>query len=112
MSAKKSLPSHDSDTVHKPSKEFSAKARIPSLAAYKKLYQESIAKPDKFWAGEAKELLWQKPWTKVLDWKAPNAKWFEGGKLNVCENCVTATPSARAGIRRRSSGRASRATNA
>ena len=88
MSAKKPIPSHDQDTVHKPSKEFSAKARIPSLAAYKKLYQESIAKPDKFWAGEAKELLWQKPWSKVLDWKAPNAKWFDGGKLNVCENCV------------------------
>jgi acetyl-CoA synthetase len=76
------------EIIHKPSKEFSAKARIPSMAAYKKLYAESIAKPEKFWASEAKELLWQKPWTKVLDWKAPFAKWFDGGKLNVCENCV------------------------
>ncbi len=88
MSAKKPTLSHDQDVAHKPSKEFSAKARIPSLAAYKKLYKESIDKPDKFWASEAKELVWQKPWTKVLDWKAPNAKWFDGGKLNVCENCV------------------------
>ena len=55
MSAKKSIPSHDHDVVHKPSKEFSAKARIPSMAAYKKLYQESINQPDKFWAREAKE---------------------------------------------------------
>jgi acetyl-CoA synthetase len=88
MSAKKATTSHDHDAVHKPSKEFSAKARIPSMAAYKKLYKESIEKPDKFWAREAKELTWQKPWSKVLNWKAPNAKWFEGGKLNVCENCV------------------------
>ena len=88
MSAKQSTTRHDHDAVHKPSKEFSAKARIPSMAAYKKLYQESIAKPADFWAKEAKELVWQKKWTKVLDWKAPFAKWFDGGKLNVCENCV------------------------
>ncbi|RYD66336.1 MAG: acetate--CoA ligase, partial [Verrucomicrobiaceae bacterium] len=36
----------------------------------------------------AKELEWRAKWTKVLDWKAPDAKWFVGGKLNVCENCV------------------------
>jgi acetyl-CoA synthetase len=58
------------------------------MSAYKKLYKESIEKPDKFWAREAKELDWRKKWDKVLDWKAPFAKWFTGGKLNVCENCV------------------------
>jgi len=88
MSSKPSKKSAPAETVYKPSREFSAKARIPSLAAYKKLYKESIDKPAAFWAREAKELLWQKPWTKVLDWKAPDAKWFTGGKLNVCENCV------------------------
>jgi acetyl-CoA synthetase len=88
MSSKKPNPSHALDTAHKPSKEFSSKARIPSMAAYKKLYKESIEKPAVFWAREAKELVWQKPWSKVLNWKAPNAKWFEGGKLNVCESCV------------------------
>jgi len=88
MSAKKPKTSHEADVVHKPSKEFSSKARIPSMAAYKKLYRESIDKPATFWAREAKELKWQKSWTKVLDWKAPFAKWFDGGKLNVCENCV------------------------
>ncbi len=88
MSTPNSPTNHDLDAVHKPSKEFSSKARIPSMAAYKKLYKESIEKPEKFWADEAKELTWRQKWTKVLDWKAPNAKWFEGGKLNVCENCV------------------------
>jgi acetyl-CoA synthetase len=90
MSSKtqKSATSHDHDVVHKPSKEFSAKARIGSMAAYKKLYKQSIDKPGDFWAKEAKELVWQKKWTKALEWKAPFAKWFVGGKLNVCENCV------------------------
>ncbi len=88
MSSDPSTPNHDHDAIHKPSKEFSAKARIPSMAAYKKLYKESIEKPEKFWAREAKELTWRKKWDKVLRWKAPDATWFEGGKLNVCENCV------------------------
>jgi acetyl-CoA synthetase len=73
---------------YKPSKEFSKLARIPSMAAYKRLHEESISKPAVFWGREARALDWQKPWTKVLDWKAPNAKWFVGGKLNACENCV------------------------
>jgi acetyl-CoA synthetase len=76
------------DRVFKPAKDFSAKARISSMAQYKKLWRESVDKPAVFWAREAKELSWRQPWTKVLDWKAPDAKWFVGGKLNVCENCV------------------------
>jgi acetyl-CoA synthetase len=85
----KNIESHlIEDRVFTPQKEFSSKARISSLAQYKKLYKESIEKPHIFWAREAKELLWQKPWSKVLEWKAPFAKWFVGGKLNVAENCV------------------------
>ncbi len=76
------------DRIFKPSKEFAGKARISSMAQYKKLWQESVDKPQVFWAREAKELSWRQTWTKVLDWKAPDAKWFVGGKLNVCENCV------------------------
>ena len=84
-----SIESHLSeDRVFKPAKEFSSKARISSMAQYKKLWQESVDKPKKFWAREAKELEWRKPWKKVLDWKAPDARWFVGGKLNVAENCV------------------------
>jgi len=74
--------------TYKPSAEFSKKARIGSMAAYEKLYKSSIEKPEKFWGSEAKELHWQKPFTKVLEWKCPDAKWFTGGKINVAENCV------------------------
>src|SRR5439155_5730115 len=44
--------------------------------------------PEKYWARMAAELRWMKPWKKVLEWKAPFAKWFVGGKLNVSDNCL------------------------
>ncbi len=74
--------------VFKPSKGFSAQARIKSLDQYRRLHRESLAQPEKFWAREARELLWRAPWKKVLQWKVPFAKWFLGGKLNVSENCL------------------------
>ena len=74
--------------VFKPAKEFSKKARISSMAQYQKMWKESIDQPEKFFAREAAELSWQKKWTKVLQWKCPDAKWFVGGKLNVAENCL------------------------
>src|SRR3984893_15335185 len=74
--------------VFKPSKEFVTKARSKSLGQYRRMYRESIRKPAKFWMREAQELVWQRQWKKVLDWKTPFAKWFVGGKLNVSENCL------------------------
>ena len=75
--------------VFRPAKEFSKKARLGSLAQYQKLYRESIRTPDKFWAKRAKEeLVWFKPWSKVLLWREPFAKWFVGGRLNVSYNCL------------------------
>ena len=74
--------------VFKPSKEFAKKARIQSLAQYRAMWEESVKKPEKFWAREAAELFWQKEWSKVLEWKMPFAKWFVGGKINVSENCL------------------------
>ncbi|HEU4395829.1 MAG TPA: acetate--CoA ligase [Planctomycetota bacterium] len=40
------------------------------------------------WEREARRLLWRRPWRRALDWKPPHAKWFVGGRLNACENCV------------------------
>ncbi len=74
--------------VFKPTREFSKAARLGSLADYRRLYETSIAQPEKFWAAQAGELVWQQKWTKVLDWKPPFAKWFVGGKLNASENCL------------------------
>src|SRR6187401_73115 len=74
--------------IFKPAKQFSQASRIRGLKHYQRMYRESIARPEKFWAREASELVWQKRWRKVLQWKAPFAKWFIGGKLNVSENCL------------------------
>ncbi len=74
--------------VFKAPKDFAKKARVRSFSDFQKLHAASLRSPEKFWAGEASELHWQKKWTKVLDWKVPFAKWFVGGKLNASENCL------------------------
>ncbi len=77
------------DRVFKPSKEFSRRSRISSLAQYRKLYNESVRSPEEFWARQAEnELIWFKPWSRVLQWNEPFAKWFVGGRLNVSHNCL------------------------
>jgi acetyl-CoA synthetase len=67
-----------------PSKDFVRKANINRSS----IYQDAAKNPVKFWEGWAKRLDWFKPWRKALEWKAPNAKWFVGGKLNVSYNCL------------------------
>jgi len=75
--------------VFPPPKEFTKQAHLKSFAEYRRLYEESIKEPEKFWAKQAKEeLVWFKPWTKVLKWEEPFAKWFVGGRLNVSFNCL------------------------
>ena len=44
---------------------------------------------DEFWRTEAgSRVSWFEPFGEVLEWTPPYAKWFLGGKLNVCYNCV------------------------
>ena len=74
--------------VFKPSAKFAKSATIKSFALYKKMYNESIHSPEKFWAAMAEELSWYKKWTRVLRWKLPFAQWFVGGKINVSTNCL------------------------
>src|SRR5436305_1928524 len=76
------------ERIFRPPSDFAKKARIKSLDQYRRMYRESIKQPEKFWAREARELTWQAPWKKVVEWKAPLAKWFVGAKINVSENCL------------------------
>lgn len=64
--------------------------QILSEEAYIEAYTKSIQNPEIFWADIAQYFVWKKPWDKVLTWnfKEPNIKWFEGGKLNITENCL------------------------
>ena len=44
---------------------------------------------DEFWEAEGRERVsWFEPFSKLYEWEPPYAKWFIGGKLNVCFNCV------------------------
>jgi len=52
------------------------------------VYREAAADLEGFWARQAELLDWFEPWDRILDWSPPWVKWFEGGKLNVCHNCV------------------------
>ena len=63
---------------------------ISTFAEYKKEYQKSIKNPKQFWEEEASNFTWQKKWDTVLDWdfSKPEIKWFQGGKLNITENCL------------------------
>jgi acetyl-CoA synthetase len=74
--------------VFPPPAEFAAKAHVGSLAAYEELYARSTTDPEAFWAEVARELHWFKPWKRVLEWHEPWAKWFVGGRMNLCYNCV------------------------
>ena len=60
-------------------------------AKYQTMYQHSVDDPEGFWAEQAEAFLnWQQPWDRVQDWDYHKAhiRWFEGGKLNVAENCL------------------------
>jgi acetyl-CoA synthetase len=64
---------------------FREKARLSDPAVYERAERD----PEGWWAEQAQALDWAQPWTEVLDWSdAPFAKWFVGGKLNACANCL------------------------
>ncbi|MFN7917668.1 MAG: acetate--CoA ligase [Vicinamibacterales bacterium] len=72
------------DRTFSPSEAFRSKARVSDES----IYAEAERDPEAFWAKFASELEWSTPWTQVLDWKPPHAKWFVGGKINASVNCV------------------------
>jgi len=66
-----------------PTPEFAAAANAKA-----DMYVDAKANRLAFWEKQAHALHWDKPWTQVLDWKRPFAKWFVGGKLNASYNCL------------------------
>ncbi|MGZ4960035.1 MAG: acetate--CoA ligase, partial [Methylomonas sp.] len=58
---------------------------------YRRLYQQSIADPETFWAQQATQFLdWHRPWQQVMqhDFTRGDIHWFMGGQLNVSVNCL------------------------
>jgi acetyl-CoA synthetase len=72
------------DRTFSPPDGFRAAAHVRDEDVYARAERD----PEAFWAGFAAELEWFSPWSRVLEWNAPHAKWFVGGTLNTSVNCV------------------------
>jgi len=62
--------------------------RMWPFKRYAEMHRRSLEDPNGFWAEQARKLDWYKTWDRVLDWNPPYARWFVGGKLNACYQCV------------------------
>ena len=77
------------DRLFAPQAEFVKQAHINSREQYDAMYKESIENPEKFWGEIAETFVWKKKWDRVRNWdNAPFARWFDGAKLNITENCL------------------------
>ncbi len=64
--------------------------QIKSIEQYHEAYKKSVDDPEGFWAEQAETFTWHQKWHTVLknDFITPDVRWFEGGKLNITENCL------------------------
>ena len=72
------------DRLFRPSPAFRKQASLSDPRVYARADRD----PEAFWAALAKELVWSRPWRKVLVWDPPHARWFVGGRLNASANCL------------------------
>jgi len=66
-----------------PPADFVARA-VATPALYERARTDRLG----FWEDQARALTWMTPWSSVLEWSPPHARWFTGGKLNVSVNCL------------------------
>jgi propionyl-CoA synthetase len=56
---------------------------------YSEFHRRSLAERDSFWAEQARLIDWERPFDQVLDYRYPPfARWFVGGRTNLCHNAV------------------------
>jgi len=59
------------------------------MSTYEAFHRRSIEDRDGFWREQAALIDWETPFTQVCDYsRAPFAKWFVGGRTNLCHNAV------------------------
>ncbi|MGD0273417.1 MAG: acetate--CoA ligase [Gaiellaceae bacterium] len=75
------MMSTDGELRIPPSAEFAAQANAKA-----DIYERDF---EEFWDTEGKtRVSWFEPYSKLYEWEMPYSKWYLGGKLNVCYNCV------------------------
>jgi propionyl-CoA synthetase len=68
------------------------------MTTYREFHQRSLADRDGFWAEQARLVDWKQPFERVLDYgRPPFARWFVGGRTNLCHNAVDRHLAARGG---------------
>ncbi|HEU4401489.1 MAG TPA: acetate--CoA ligase [Candidatus Polarisedimenticolia bacterium] len=72
------------DRVFRPPAAFRRRAAVTDAS----IYAKAARNPGAFWGGLARELVWSRPFKRVLEWDPPHARWFVGGRLNVSVNCL------------------------
>ncbi len=72
------------DRTFPPAAEFSNEANVSDRS----IYTQANADPEAWWDSWAKKLDWFEPYHTICEFKAPDAKWFLGGKINAAYNCV------------------------
>ncbi|WP_026973992.1 acetate--CoA ligase [Alicyclobacillus contaminans] len=70
--------------VFPPSDEFRAQANVND----ERIYERAAQDPEAYWAEQAQQLTWFRPFEQILEWNPPHAKWFLGGTLNAAYNAV------------------------
>ncbi len=76
------------DTLLSETRRFPPPPAFAARAAATEALYQAGRDPQKFWEEQARSLDWVSPWTEVLEWKPPHARWFAGGKLNAAANCL------------------------
>jgi acetyl-CoA synthetase len=71
------------DRQFPPTADFAAQANA-TAALYDLAEKDRLA----FWDQQALALTWETPWTQTLQWDAPYAQWFVGGKINASFNAL------------------------
>ena len=66
----------------------SALWHVDSLVRYEAEHERSVDDPAYYWGNVARRLRWMTPFARVLEGGFPDARWFIGGRLNACDNCV------------------------
>lgn len=65
-------------------------SKIKDMSDYKSRFEASLNQTDSYWNGVAEQFKWKKPYSKINsgDFNDMDIKWFEGGSLNITENCL------------------------
>ena len=84
------------DTVHHEGQIFPARPEIVakahvSEARYRDMYEHAARDPDRFWAEQARRIVWMKAPAKIKNTSFSDKvsiKWFEDGTLNASVSCL------------------------